>query len=387
MLTFLSGAVWQLRFERTGPDPDIRLGPDFSGWTVKAGERFELENGTWTLLPPDGEARASAECVLPGLEDLRFVRVRLDAAWEDVEHKDGRSWWSARVSLAGKDPTGRFHWPADGDLINASGSRGWHTVECVLDLPPDMGEPHLFFNNLAATGTLKVRDLTVTPVKQRGWIVAATVALLAGWTGWAAAVLGHRKGRLRQAAASLGLVAAGWFLVFPQPNFHARPLPGGFLLGKEIAAAPTPAPPKPVPALAVVPPQPNSSTSPMTAPAPAPALPKPSNPAPPVIHDDRADNVAAGAIRKIDQDFPFAHVAAFFAVGLAVFAVAGVRDAWPLATGLAVLSEVVPNLLRREFMADDAADLVANLTGLALGALLVTGTCRWWHRRAAASKT
>ena len=378
VLTLLTIAAWQFRFERAGPDLDLRLGDDSSGWTLLAAERIDREDDSWTLLPGEGAENPSASAPMPGLDELRFARVRLEAAWQGVTRRDGKSWWSARVSLAGRNPEGRFSWPADGDLINAEGDRGWHPVECVLDLPPEMGEPYLFINNLAATGTLQVRNLTVTPVRQRPWVPAATVVIVFGWILWVAGRIGPGKGRPRQCAAALGIVAAGWYLVFPQPNYHARPLPGGFALGREIPRPVKESPPGPVitpvnaplPAAGEPPPPAKPHPSPATAGSPAPAAPEP-----------RTTHRLARAFRDIDRDLPLAHLLAFAGFGAGLFLIGGVRATWALAVAIAVSSEIIPNLLRREFKGDDAADLLANLAGLAIAAIALRGLVAIRRRR------
>lgn len=354
LLAVLSGLLWQFRFEHSAPAANLRIGTDTRGWVLHSPERFKIDADTWTLAPPDRPAVASAEGLLPGLGKQRFLHVAMDAAWENITRKDDRSWWSARVSLGGRQPDGTYSWPQDGDLINASGSRGWHRAECVFDLPPDIGEPRFFINNLAATGSLSVRRLTVTPVRERPWIPAATVILVLAWLVWTATLLGGKHGLPRQAAASLVFVAAGWLLVFPQPHFHPRPFPGGFLLGPGIPSLPeSVSPAKPVsspPARFEVPPTLAASKT---------------SPPPP---GSGSDHGLAKLFRKIDRDWRFAHIAAFCGVGLALFTLAGLRHAWPAATALALLSECIPNLLGQEFHADDAVDLAANLAGLALAA-------------------
>jgi hypothetical protein len=362
LLAVLSAALWQGRFERTGPALGLRIGGDFHGWKVLAADRIAINGTTWTLQAPAGREVASAEGPLPGATTTRHLHVGLAAAWENVTRRDGRSWWSARVSLGGQLSDGSYAWPQDGDLINARGSRGWHRVECVYDLPPDLGEPRLFINQLAATGILRVRQLTVTPVRQRPWVPAATAGLLAAWLAWSASLLGTDRGRVRQAAAAGVLVAAGWFLVFPQPHYHARAFPGGFALGREIP--PPAAAASPVAPLSFFPAAPLLAAA---SPAPPP-LPPQLEPPP---DDPRAGHGLARAFRKLDENWRFAHVAAFGGFGLVLFALAGLRAGWPAAAALGLLSEIVPNLLRREFRGDDAVDLVANFAGLGLAAAMV----------------
>lgn len=369
VLALLSAAVWQYRFANAGPALDVAFGPDFRGWTMKSGERITREGDFWVLPPPEDTA-VSADAALPGLAGFRFLRVSFDAAWEGMERKDGRSWNTGRLTLGMRKPDGRYWWPADADLINGAGTRARHRVEWVMDLPPGNGEPHLVLVNLAARGVLKVADLQVTPVRQRGWVPAGTIALLAGWTLWFALLCGSSFARWRRAAVALFLVAGGWFLVFPQPQYHARPLPGGFQLGPEIprpprapAAVPSPAPtvvPSPAPAVAAV----------------APVPPRPQPPPPSVEVAGRIDHPAAGVFRRIDRDLPLAHVIAFAALGLVAGTLAGCTPVWLAVGGMAVLSEVLPNLLRQDFQADDAVDLAANLAGLLIAAAVIAAATR-----------
>ena len=359
LLVVLSGLLWQFRFERTGPALGLKVGGEARGWVLRAPDRFQIDPDRWTLHPPEGKAVASAEGLLNGWGGQRHLHVAVDATWENVTRKDDRSWWSARISLGGRQADGRYVWPQDGDLINAFGSSAWHRVECVFDVPPDIGEPRLFINNLAATGQLGVRRLTVTPVRERPWIPAAAAVMILAWLAWAAAVIGGKHGPRRQAASSVVLVAAGWFLVFPQPHYHARPFPGGFALGRELPDATRPAPPDLPPLVRIDVP-------------PVITVAKPS--LPPL--EASPNHGLVGLFRQIDHDWSFAHLAAFLGVGLALFTLAGLRESWPLAVLLGALSEVVPNLLLHEFRGDDAADLAANFAGLGLAAVLVLAAAR-----------
>lgn len=367
LLALLSGLLWQFRFERTGPALGLVVGGEAPGWVMLGPNRFRIDPGTWTLLPPNGTAVASAEGLLPGLQGQRHLHVAIDATWENITRKDDRAWWSARITLGGRQADGRTVWPQDGDLINACGDRGWHRVECIFELPPDIGEPRLFINNLAATGTLGVRGLTVTPVRERPWVPFAAAALVLGWLAWAAAMLGRKHGFPRQAASSVMLVAAGWFLVFPQPHYHARSFPGGFALGREMPQAPESTSPAP-------------SLLPPLARIEVPPVIKVIKTSPPPL-EAGTDHLLVKLFRKIDHDWRFAHFAAFCGVGLALFTLAGLRDSWPFAIGLAGLSEVIPNLLMRDFGPDDVVDLIANFAGLGLAAVLVGATGKWLARR------
>jgi hypothetical protein len=301
--------------------------------------------------------------------------VTFDAAWDDMERKDGRSWNTGRLSLGMRNSEGRYWWPADGDLINGTGTRARHRVEWVMDLPPGNAEPHLVLVNLAARGVLKVGNLKVTPVRQRGWVPFGTTALLAGWAGWFGLLAGRAFARWRRAAAAACLVTGGWFLVFPQPQYHARPLPGGFLLGPEIqqpASMPA-AVPLPGPAVVSNVEAPVPARRPVAAPAPVPDA---------MV---RTDHPAAGVFRRIDRDLPLAHVFAFAGFGLAAGIFAGCGPIWLAVAAMAVLSEVVPNLLRQDFQADDAVDLAANLAGVLIAAAVITAASRI-RRRARARR-
>ena len=108
---------------------------------------------------------------------------------------------------------------------------------------------------------------------------------------------------------------------------------------------------------------------PVVATPPVPASPPPV--APPPAAEARTGHPLAIAFRNLDKAWSFAHTAAFGAVGLVIFLLAGLRRAWLPVTGLAVLSEVIPNLQRQEFHADDAEDFAANLLGVLLAAATV----------------
>ena len=363
LLIILSVVTWQYRFVRAAADADLHTDARLRNWTVIQSDGIIRSDGTWTLLPPDEETRASVESLMPELDNMRFVRVKVEAKWDDVVRRDGKSWWSARISLAGTQTNGRYFWPEDSDMINAVGTRDWHWVECVFNLPPGLGDPHLFINNIAKSGTMQIRNLSITPVRQRKWFQAATVVVLGCWAGWIAAFFGGEKGHLRRAAAVASTLTAGWFLVFPQPTYHARPFPGGFAVGGEIPASLTVEIPP-----AAKPPVLTSTDKIAPPPTPAPETSKTASPEPSLelLEKKQQHHSIAHKFRQLDQEWRFGHAAAFFGVGIAIFVLAGLRHSWHLVTTLAVLSEVVPNILRQEFMPDDQVDLIANLAGVAL---------------------
>jgi hypothetical protein len=370
LLVLLTASLWRWRFERSAPRLDAAFTRDFQGWTQKSPGRIGVEGDAWVLPPPAAGASAAAEIGLPGLEQHRYLHVAFDAAWEDIVRKDGRAWWSGRFSLALRDASGRYHWPSDGDLINAVGTRGRHRVERVLDLPSVPGEIRLVLVNLAASGTLRTAALEVTPVRQRAWVPAAAVAVATAWTAWFAWLAGAALAHWRRLGLALTMVAGAALLVFPQPQYHALPLPGGFALGEEIPA-PLAAPPPPSP--------------PPVAPPAAPAVARPSPPAPPVAaapqQARRATHPAADVVRKVDHDFPLAHVVVFLALGLATSLLAGARRGWRWALPVALLSEVLPNLLRQDFQRDDLLDLAGNLAGVAVATVAALAAATWVRRR------
>ncbi|MFD0892822.1 hypothetical protein KBB96_15470 [Luteolibacter ambystomatis] len=398
VLAMLTVLAWQFRFEHSGPLLTGPFKPGLPGWEWKSGKGREAnpdETGAVTIsrTKGDGDPAVLVEHVLGTLDDARFLHIEMDAKWDDVEQDGDVRWATARVILFGKHPDGTTTMPHDHGLISAYGSAPWHHEEAVFDLVPNGGEQRLSLEHWGVRGSLQLRNVEVSVVRQRAWFLPAATALLIAWvlwgTWWAAPAPGRWKW-LRALLAGCTLVGATWFLVFPQPRFSARSLSGQFRLGTALPVvappkAPEPAPPQPVPPVAVVPapaPPPVSPVvPPPVAPPAPPAIVPPTAPAPAPPSEKREDRFVDEAIRQLHDRFNFLHIVAFGAFGLALFGFAR-PGLWPITAVIAFASEALPNYQQHQaWDRGDIGDLLSDGAGLLLAALVVMAVRKRWRKR------
>ena len=387
LLATATGTLWRYRFEHAGPPLSEPFKPGLPGWSWVDGKGREHNpdpEGTLVLSKQDGDPAINVERVLGTLDGVRFLHLQAETKWTNVKQVGEIRWATARALIYGKQPDGTNTWPKDHWLINAYGSSDWHREESVFDLVPNIGEARFALQHLGEHGTLEVRNVEINVVRQRSWYQSAAIALTGLWVLWAAWTIAPslpRSVRLRPIRTLLGgtaVIAAAWFLVFPQPRFSARPLVGGFELGQPIPTPP-PAPLLPPPTTAVAPPV--AITPPAVAQVPDPV---PQSPAPPIA-EKRENHAIEQEIRLIHDTTNFTHLLAYFAFGLGLFFVTTLRT-WPIAAVVTVLSEVVPNwLYQQPWDLGDVGDLTADFSGLALAALAVTVIKRLWRQRVSRS--
>lgn len=394
LLATATGTLWRHRFEHAGPPLSEPFKPGLPGWKWidgKGREKNPDATGALVLSKQNGDPAINVERSLGQLDGVRFLHLQAEAKWTDVKQQGEIRWANARGLIYGKLPNGTNTWPKDHWLISAYGSSDWHREESVFDLVPDIGEARFALQHLGEHGTLEVRNVEINVVRQRSWYVPAATFLTALWilwAGWTIAPALPRSLRLRPVRSLLGgaaVIAASWFLVFPQPRFCARPLVGGFELGQPIPAPP-PTPPAPKPAPPPIPPAPAPVAPPVavTPPVAQPPAPAPPPPAPPVAEKREAREIEQG-IRKLDERFNFLHLLAFGSFGLALFSLTSLR-AWPMAVVVALASEALPNWQQQQaWDLGDLGDLSSDLTGLALAALAVILVKRLWRRRVSRS--
>ncbi len=389
LLATATGTLWRYRFEHAGPPLSEPFKPGLPGWKWLDGKGRESNpdaTGALVLSKQDGDPAINVERVLGSLDGVRFLHLQAEAKWTDVKQQGAIRWANARGLIYGRLPNGTNTWPKDHWLISAYGSSDWHREESVFDLVPDIGEARFALQHLGEHGTLEVRNVEINVVRQRSWYVPATAFLTALWIFWAAWTIAPalpRSVRLRPIRTLLGgaaVIAASWFLVFPQPRFCARPLVGGFELGLPI---PTP-PPAPSP-----PPAPTAPVAPVIPPlavTPAPLVPVPTPPPPaPLVVEKREARAIEQEIRKLDERFNFLHLLAFGAFGLALFSATNLRT-WPMAATVALASEALPNWqLEQVWDLGDLGDLASDFSGLALAALAVILVKRLWRKHVSRS--
>jgi hypothetical protein len=374
LLVTATGTLWKNRFEHAGPPLSAPFQPGLPGWTWIDGKGRENNpdaSGALVLSKQNTDPAISVERSLGKLDGVRFLHLQTETRWTDVKQLGEIRWANARGLIYGKKPDGSSIWPKDHWLISAHGSREWHLEESVFDLMPDIGEAHFTFQNLGEHGTLEVRNLEINVVRQRGWYLPTAWFLTALWSFWAAWSIAPALPRslwlrpIRSLLSGAVVIAASWFLIFPQPRFSARPLFGRFELGQPLLPSPPP-PPQPIPEL-----------PPLTTPStPAALAPLPLTPLTPPILEKREDHAIEQEVRFIHDDTNFSHalshILAFLAFGLSLFFFATPR-AWPISVIVTAFSEIVPNwLYQQPWDLGDIGDFAADFSGLALAALAVT---------------
>lgn len=385
VLTLLTVLAWQFRFQHAGNELAQAFGPGHPGWELRVGDPKAVivgADGVVTISRREGDPEISLDRNLGVLEGARFLRVHLLAKWSDAKESRGIPWAVPRGVIFGKQPDGGIVWPFDHALFIAQGTTGWHREDAVFDLRPDLGEVRFALQHLGESGTLEVKDVSISVVRQRSWFVPVATALTVCWVLLAAACVlpAARSGRFRYARAwfaGMAVIGASWFLVFPQPRFAARTLAGHFHLGPLVTPiqvqVPVPVAPPPVAVVAL----------PTTPEPPPPAVvAEPPPPAPAPVPEKRELHEIATEVRRLDERFNFMHLAAFGALGFAVFFVTGRRSSWPLLVLIAFASEALPNWQQHQpWDAGDIGDLAADVTGISLAALACVLLERGWKRR------
>ncbi|BCU76882.1 hypothetical protein [Luteolibacter sp. LG18] len=398
VLAALTVAAWQFRFEHAGPPLSRPFEPGLPGWEWKGGKGREANpdvSGAVTIARnlKAGDPAAQVERVLGTLNDVRFLHVELDAKWDEVVQDGEVRWATARAIVYGRQKDGSAVFPHDHGIISAYGSAPWHHEEAVFDLVPGSGELRFALEHWGSHGSMAVRNVEISMVRQRAWFRPVASGLVVLWVAWAAWWVVPALGRWkwpRAVLAGCALVGATWFLVFPQPRFCARTLAGQFQLGSPIPPPPVvpkpPEPPAPVapapvePPVAVVPviPPPVAEPPPVVAPVPPVVL---QSPPPPPAPEKREERAVDEGIRRLRDRFNFLHVVAFGAFGVALFGFARPR-VWPIAAVIAFASEALPNYqLHQAWDRGDLGDLLADGAGLALAAVVVAFARKWWRKR------
>lgn len=421
-LFFLSIAtclLWQFRFVRASPNlVAVDVCQDLRHWLGNPNDATicsASEKGL-TLTKQKGGRSVSLNLTLPRIDDVRFLCVSMDAAWENAKAHDLMKWAMPRVVVFGTDAKGAFSGPVDHGVLGARGTRDWHRVQGVVDLPPEMQQVRLSVDVYGDEGTLHINRMQVEAVKQRAWFVYGTIFLLGLWCWWLAAVISPwvaprlRMGRALAIAA--GVLLGSWYFVFPQDRTLYKPFLPEFFMGvevpKEIVTPPIPAvvvaasvaEVAPAPAPTVEPRRPRLRTLvvPPTAQQPVqPSLQRPKVAAvvPPVVEppppvrtpvEARHSTRFLQRLREIDrkwnfQQYNLSHFTAFLGIGLFVFLLGGSGRIWPIPVTIAILGEIIPNALFDSWDAGDWADVAANLLGLAVAYGCLRGLRAWRSAR------
>lgn len=419
VLLLLTAIVWQFRFVRVGPN---LLADDacesIAHWPGAPSDASILQagpNGLVLTKKPQGRS-ISLSKALERIDDIRFVSVRADVSWENSLAKDPNSWAQPRIVIFGLDQNGRSCSPLDHGVLVARGTKPWHRINSILELPPAMKTARIYIDAFGKECTLRVNRLRVEAVKQRTWFVPVTIILLGAWAlllsrAMSGLILG-RLSLVRAFALACGILLGTWHFVFPQGRTLFRPFLSEFFLGEKIAPQPapvtTPVVVAPVVAATTQAPAATPPSVPQnihrqprlrtlgSAPVVVPATPLPA----PIVTNQVPLQVVPAAVvvtnqpesrhsmtllqwlRDLDrrwnfQKYNFTHFSAFFGIGLYVFLLGGTSRLWPLPLAIALLGEIIPNALYHTWDVGDWGDVSANLFGLALAFFCV----KWLRAR------
>ncbi len=386
VLAVASVAIWHWRFEvDPGALPEVRLDDALVGWSSPDHRQHELEkrdDGLVLVLERKGakEKAPGVHVLFTRLERVNYVHIRCEARWQGVK-VGPRDYMIARFVSMKRDASGRMSHPEGGfQVFGGVGDSGWKHYEVVQRLSSDMHAYGLAIEMLGESGRLEVRDLGVTAVRQRGWVPPATAVVLLGWTGLLASLIrmhSHRPAWTRTTAGALMMVTCGWVLVFPQMKRFRQPVLGHFEVGD---AARSPVVQESSPAVASPPARPDRPGRADPAP-PAPVPPKDESAGedpPPrdkaVSRETPEETRDSGwlyrFLYRVDQRFVAAHLVLFAGVTWLFLAITGSASQWRLPLALAILAEVVPELIDHLGGWDDWFDLASNLAGVGLAVLV-----------------
>lgn len=403
LLVAVSLAIWHWRFVEV-PDgiPKLELTDPLVGWTTKAHNQFEIiDQAEGPLLHLSRNQRSektpSIHVWLKPEESVSAIHIRCDARWENV--KAGHEGYTiARIVSMMEDRQGKVMHPPGFGVTWGTGSRDWHSSEVVFLVTSDMADFGLAISMLGDQGTLEVKNLAVTALRNRPGIPAATATVLAGWVAFFFFLIRSRAKSIpywRNFVASAMIVSAGWILVFPQLKDRLFPVIGSFSITREIpekiAAPPSQTavvseaaiPPQSPQAVevpeAVIPDQPQKSLVTKTnereaTPAKASESSRPPEPrikpASEIEPVSRHSSALYKFLRATDRILPVAHFGLFLAMTLLFLVITGNERQWPLPLALAILSELVPELTDHLGGWDDWTDVFQNIAGVALAVFL-----------------
>ena len=144
-----------------------------------------------------------------------------------------------------RDADGQMMHPPDHGITWVAGSRDWHHCEAVFKVTDDMEDIGIEISILGSEGLMEVKELSVVAVGDRGWVPAATVAVLTGWLLFVYLLIrrhGNAPAPWRALAASTAVVVVSWFFVFAQTKAQLFPIFGNFEIGELDGGIPRPPP-------------------------------------------------------------------------------------------------------------------------------------------------
>ena len=171
------------RYERSGDEllRNGRFDHGLEGWTVQGpADAISVADGTVTLALDDSRRSARMSQVLTAGPEQRTLGLSVEVATEGVK-AGPKAWQLARVYLVGRTSEGNPHWKGHISPVRVSGDNPWHRYSGTLVLPEGVREAVVKLALARATGVMRIRDVSVFPVREVAAFRYGTLALLGGW--------------------------------------------------------------------------------------------------------------------------------------------------------------------------------------------------------------
>jgi len=171
------------RFEISGP-PILNVetfDQNIDGWSVFGPRQVaSVKTGAATLEDQDSSRSVGLYRYLPLTGGKNTLLMTVDVSTEDVR-QGKKSWHTALVYLVGRDTEGQLLWKTQSVAAHLDGTNPWRRYTTFSTFDGSVREA-MFGAFLAhTTGTLKIRNLVITPVRERAPFMYLTYALIAAW--------------------------------------------------------------------------------------------------------------------------------------------------------------------------------------------------------------
>lgn len=171
------------RFEVSGlPILNVEIfDRNLDGWSIYGPrEVASIKTGAATLEDQDTSRSVGLYRYLPLTGGQDTLLMSVDVSTEDVR-RGQKSWHTALVYLVGRDSDGQLLWKTQRVAAQLEGTNPWRRYSTSFTFDENIKEA-MFGAFLAhTTGTLKIRNLVITPVKERAPFLYLAYALIAAW--------------------------------------------------------------------------------------------------------------------------------------------------------------------------------------------------------------
>ena len=160
---------------------------------------------------------------LPQSEDFDHLRITARASSTDLQGAISAG-KGGRLSVVSIDVHGKRLWYLPSHVLRLEGTQSWRTHSAVIPIPDGIRSSWLVAFAIGKHGVLRLAEIQVAALAERGWVKRARVALAVAWMAFAAAVLwrlalapGHLLGRVLTLTAAVGVTTAA---TAPQPHLN-----------------------------------------------------------------------------------------------------------------------------------------------------------------------